>query len=360
MILQQYLQDKHISCIELIIEKNETQNIENNLQHFLKLIYYQNILKTKIQTWKIYSNYNIFENNLYFKILDIFYEFKDFLNNTEIIVITKYLDDNTRMIFNMEKQLFQQYQCQLKIDFFISTPTAIIPNQSNINYYMTIDATNINNWINYYKQWKKIYKQYNIYPHIIEIKDNNWSQEALEFYTNFLIYIFFDKIKSSFFNPTIFIKKLFTNKANNILLIQDQVSSCEIQNILYLKLDNLTIVPCQYNLHKELYIGHIATDEIIENNIEIGLSLWESNFKNLPKCSHCIFTSVCAHQCFAASYNSYGEMFIPVKNTCDFQQQKIITLYKLYKKFGIIKQGKKMNLFSEAILQLFEYLEKQI
>lgn len=397
MILNNYLKDKQFKKIELIVQSTCQNNCEycylkkygndlypeekrvdkettlNNLRHLLNLIYKEQILgNNKIELFELFGG-DIFQNNFYFELLKVFDEYHEYLNGVTIIAPTHYLDADILKIFKMERQLFANYHCRLELSYSIDNPN--LDNnfqtyaQLNIGCHALIDPSNIDQWINYYKQWHKIYKKnyhQSILPSILETRDNNWTDEQLNKYTNLLIYMVWDRFKMCHFSAKELAKHLWAKNTKLPPIIgSDPIAinngpmtkmPCQIQDILYIELNDLDIVPCHRTAYQELHIGNI-NKEIIEKSLEIGLDLWEMNTSHLPKCSHCDFTNVCLHQCFGASYETYGEMFVPVSNTCKMQQTKIITLYQIYKKLGVIKAAKKMNLLSNELLKLFDYLD---
>ncbi len=364
--LQQYEEDLY--PIETRVNQ---ETILNNLRNLLSLIYNNHIINYKISTYQLFGG-DTFNNNLYFDILKVFYEYKEFLNEVTITAQTTCLDDNFIMIFNMEKQLFNNVNCALELSYITDTPIDEEKIQTcarlDIYHQTFITPTNVDHWISYYRKWKHAYKKYynqSILPSIIETRNNDWEKEQIDTYANLLTYMIWDRFVMCHFSPTKLAKSLWS-KENKILsqysdpiMINNgmmQKMPCGIQDTLYIELNDLDIIPCYRAAYQELHIGHIDK-EITEKSLEIGLDLWEMNASHLPKCSHCEFTNVCLHQCLGASYETYGEMFVPTVNTCKLQQTKIITLYQTYKKLGVIKAAKKLNLLSNELLQLFDYLD---
>ena len=394
MVLDKYLKDKQFNKIKLIFGPTDENNCQynylkdygeklypiekridkettlNNLKFLLNSIYHDNFFSNKIQIYELF-NENIFNNNLYFDILKIFYDYKEYLNGVIISTCTHYLDDNILMIFNMEKRLFNNINCTLELLYLTDVPIEKEQFKKyarlGIQCQTFVTPSNINYWINYYRKWKYIYKKYSqsILPNIIETKDNNWTEEQIDKYKNLLIYMVWDAFKICHFNSKKLAKCLWDKNLNQYFSLININNGpmiklpCQIQDTLYIELNDLDIVPCQRAAYPELHIGHIDK-EITEKSLEIGLDLWETKAFNLPKCSHCKFTNVCSHQCLGASYETYGEMFVPVINTCKLQQNKYITLYQIYKKLGVIKAAKKMNLLSNELIQLFNYLDNII
>ena len=137
-----------------------------------------------------------------------FVEFYDKLMSVDTEIVLSYSTDGLYAIDNREKNLTTNQEFYDKVFKFCAN--------FGYNCHPMIAPENIDNAIDNYEWWKKMYKKYfssynQIMPCMLEVRNEGWTQEKINKYIEFLEYLIQDRLKIYNNNVEIFTKMLFTN-----------------------------------------------------------------------------------------------------------------------------------------------------
>ena len=226
----------------------------------------------------------------------------------------------------------------------------------NFGIHPMISSDNVQYWIENYKWWRekcpKITKDFMM----LEVRDNTWTSESLNQLIKFCDFLIEDKYSEFNYNKYELLKYIFDlyergNQKEERKYIQntpirltskgfhnnlDRVS-CAMQHNLCIRMGDLSIGPCHRLFYPEQIFGKYILDEngeILEfepRNVSSLIVYKNIKINCLPYCEKCLFNNQCLGHCFGASYETYGNPFVPNKEVCNLFKSKItFILYKLY------------------------------
>lgn len=230
-------------------------------------------------------------------------------------------------------------------------------------FHPMVAASNIEHWIENYNWWKS-----ESLPSVVtdecmmlEVRNNDWTPEKLEHYTKFLNHVIdyeFEKVNKDkdTFTKRIFRLDSYPGKGyrnyslyfvNNIYSNIDRAgASCSINNMLCVRLGDLSIVPCHRTSYKDYALGRfiVEDDKIIGyhcDNMEIDQAINSWGRITGPKCKDCFNRFYCPGVCFGSNYETNGELFIPPEKACDMLKARTVFLFTKFDELGLIPYFKK-------------------
>lgn len=194
------------------------------------------------------------------------------------------------------------------------------------------------------------------YPMMLEVRDDNWTQEAIDQYLKFLDFLIQDRLQQCNNSIEELTYHLFCGDGKNNTLPSighydniklhykdrtEDCSSCDLSEIFCITLNNLKFVPChrlsyahfaggQFNIEDNKIIGI----KPINPSGYIGLQLNSSQIHS--KCLECPIYSFCMKGCYGAQYETHEEPLMPNKTVCDLFIAKTKFLITKYKEIGVI------------------------
>lgn len=268
--------------------------------------------------------------------------------------------------------------------------------KNNFGTHPMIAACNIDTWKQNYDWWISKYKEYNIenmnsllgqMPSMLEVRNDDWTQDKIEKYVDFLDYVFYQR-KKEFNND---IEKLSLHlllKTNNNILKKFKIAryqnqdpikmnyqtpnalsfntlTCSIGNVLAIDVATLEIVGC----HRTCYPPYRAGKFIFEKdqnklqvldgfNAYLNLSLFNCNTAIL--CNSCQEKDFCMKMCLGAQYESNGDFFIPCHTVCNLFKAKYKKLRQLYNENGIFNYVLEDQKYFEPYLKKLIIKQKEI
>lgn len=226
----------------------------------------------------------------------------------------------------------------------------------NYGIHPMISSDNVQYWIENYKWWRdkcpKITRDFMM----LEVRDNSWTSESLNQLIQFCNFLIEEKFAECNYDKYELLKYIFdlyerSNQKEQRKYIQntpirltsrgfhnnlDRIS-CAMQNNLCIRIGDLSIGPCHRLFYPEQVFGKYILNEngeILEfepKNVSSLIVYKNIKISCLPYCENCLFNNYCLGHCFGASYETYGNPFVPNKEVCDLFKSKItFILYKLY------------------------------
>lgn len=358
-----------------------------------------------IQRWELFAG-DLFYDNLFFDIMNIFEQHfekqiinfeKVFLDNQILIIIpcnfsfSKDKEKIEKLITTVER--FKD-KYNVRISLSISTDGKFVTQtrekEENDKFYENlfnlsrklhyrfhpmISSSNVKNWIENYDWWidmfAKHYSEENFeldfQPMMLEVRNNDWTEQSLSDYKDLLIHIFekrlkmcdndIDKLTYHLFKgdgKDGGLRKLEQTDPIGLISFSSNNSRmpCSIQSLLHITLNNLALVPCHRLTYEQFVGGHYIQEEgkiigVEAKNISNFINTFYITTTYLPKCAKCIYRNFCMKGCWGAQYEVTGELYEPSINTCAMLKTKYKTIFTLYFNYGIIESAVKQKLISE-------------
>lgn len=375
---------------------------EDTLKNIDKLLhYYCEEKKFFFPDYEIFSGDIIFFDNYFFEILDIMYKYLSKIYNKlpelyldrevkyenkirkyGILIIVpfnscfidnenycekiydykeKFFDIGVNLAFSWSHDGYYAVQSRekrtLTDDFYKKAFSFIDKTESGI--HPMLSAENIDTAIENYEWWKEASKKYlpdrfkrgDIIPMTLEVRNNNWTDDKLEKFCEYLEYRYndtfnaldkdTDKMAKLFFcgDRNGIEEKAFISDEYDVLkltimdLDQQKTSSCAIGNQIMWRTSDLALVPCHRTCYPQFIGGFLRCEEdnyyIEPYNVSGYIAIKHSNWKMMPVCVTCWAKDYCIKGCLGSQFETSGEIFLPNRPTCKLEKIKISCLLKL-------------------------------
>lgn len=378
---------------EIYPKKNRTNNktILKNIDCLLN--YLLNELEIKIYQFDLFAG-DLFYDNLFFEIMDIFYKYFKNISNDYFDDKHKYLklvipcnlsflkDKNKEIKFEKYNQKMKKINCEIILSYSTDgfyaqdsrekeklsqdwfDKTLKFCADHNYGVHPMISPENVDKAILNYDWWiENIYKNYNVqkgqdwHPMFVPVRNGNWTQEQIDKYIKYLEYVLYYRLELFDGNIYELAKHLTQNPRdkNNILKTPHldplkldykypfQTSiNCSLGTGLAINCMSLEIVPCHRLAYPHLCGGKFEIDnnKIIGlksyKNLSMFINLTDSNRFYRPKCTFCEIRSFCMQGCLGAQYEETGECFANIESVCNLFKQSFDFLINKYMELGIL------------------------
>lgn len=384
------------------LDCQDEKTILTNLRSFCEW-YIEKKFKTNI----VFFTGEIVKSGLLFKILDIFLEYFsdktqpyrprdiicpencDFINDAALTEkMQQYIDkfkeidiqfalslsvDGKMMDVNRDKEHSDEYYKRLS-DF---------ADRNFFGFHPMVSAFNIGKWKENFDWWTKsgeIAKAQGNYLMMLEVRDNNWTDEAVNQYLDFLNYVIDEEYKKYGDDKLAFATRVF--KHRNILSYYDNIGfgatygggsdydisglSCSVQKNLCIRLGDMAIVPCHRTSYEQFVTGFFKRDEnnkIIGyecKNLEALIAVYNWNKDSSPWCCDCDVKYWCPGPCLGSDFESSGDMFKPPETVCKLFHARSAFLLMKYEEMGILDCAEKNNLFSPREKLIYENYKRKL
>lgn len=348
----------------------------------------------------------IWHSDFGLKVLDITYEhLKDHCFTDYIMIPSNcsFVMDNGALS-KIQRYINKFKEIGVRLQFSISVDGAIIENYSrplnngkikteqfyktlflfakhnNYAFHPMVSSYNVKHWIENYQWWQTQMEKYNFPPEslmMLEVRNDDWTDETIQQYCDFMDYLIDDAIKNQFNNNIEdflwFILSLKQDHICNQGYVPyafpgaDNFQGCTISNHLTVRLGDLAICPCHRTAYnKYLYGKFIVEDnkiiDIIGNNPQMATRVLMSNtlFASIG-CDSCTYKDYCLKGCFGSQYESTGDPFTPIASVCKLFKTKSYFMIKKYIDLGIydiINKVTPYNMHFERIYKFKKFLQE--
>jgi len=223
----------------------------------------------------------------------------------------------------------------------------------NFGFHPMIAPQNITYWKENWLWFQENFSRYqipfnNIY--LLEVRNPEWNKtQTREFgeFIEFLIGWTFNYACSR--NKALFLECLFKKRGYNILsnplMMIGRGLGCSFQSTLYVRIGDLSIVPCHRTSYKPFILGKfkVESDKIVgieAVNPELFIGGISFDFRSQPQCESCLIKHLCSGGCLGAQFEATGDMFSPIPTVCRLEHEKIISMIKTYQEIGVYKMIK--------------------
>lgn len=351
-------------CNDITIIQNDIDLTEylNNITILLEYLKNNNLL---IKTWLIRSKYDLFKENNWFKIMDLFYNyFNYFQQSGQIYYHSNYYFCDNKNITNQINEYINKFN---KINVRIFLPyndylhtISLTENKihflqtNNERIFIIINPEEINHSIQNYQNIIKYFDDKNDLPFLILNKNINWQEKEIEEYLKLLEYIIYDYFSKynynikDFSNFVLFPKNIASRTDMIVLEYFDKYKNntlqCHLNASLTINCKDLSFPSCCglcysfFNGGKFLIKDQKIYDIVANEGINGFFNQKMANSFYLPKCYGCINKYFCLKQCRSVSFEYQAEPFLPVKNICLLLDKKINLLINKYHELGLFHE----------------------
>ena len=235
-------------------------------------------------------------------------------------------------------------------------------------FHPMVSASTIHLWHDNLKWWKEMTKKYkmrfDIWVMMLEVRNNDWTDETIKKYCDFIIELAEDFLKTECHNNL----QMFGNILGNIRLsgdldnlpllngyypwafgTVDSFMGCNIGSYLVIRVGDLAICPCHRSAYDKYLYGffNVENDKITgitARNPQMAIKILMGHVcTTSPKCDICLYNDICLRGCIGSQIETMHDPFIPIPSVCAFFKAKYSTIIKWYKEKGIIDYWKTIN-----------------
>lgn len=362
----------------------DEKTILHNLEIFCKWY-----IKNRLRCHLVFFTGEIVKSGLIFKVLDVLYKyFSDSTNPyrpTDIIypengdfINDDALTEKMQSYIDKFKAVGIKFALSLSIDGKYMDENRDKEHSENFykkigdfadknffGFHPMVSAFNIDKWIDNYKWWtsgEDIPKQLGNYLMMLEVRDDNWTNEAIDKYLEFLNFVIDFEFEKCGQDKDSFARRVFKNE--NILSYYDNISigctygsrktfdpqglSCSITNNLCLRLGDLAVVPCHRTSYDKFVTGYFKVDEETQEvigykgkNVEALMSIYSWNRDSVPFCCDCDTKYWCPGPCLGSNYECSTDLFKPPETVCRLFKARAVFLIMKYESMGLFKEAEK-------------------
>ena len=231
-----------------------------------------------------------------------------------------------------------------------------------IGLHPMIASFGIENWIENYNWMRDMSKRYlNDRPiMMLEVRDDDWTDGTINEFLKFIDHLIHDEFVNSYdSNKKAFAKRVFLKPIvsyDNLSLVyrggESDKISCRMQSSLYIRMGDLSIVPCHrlsYDLfnYGKFEVNNDKIVNIVPGNISLMTAIYSMKGSNLPLCESCNIKRFCPKGCLGSQYEISKEPFLPNESVCNMYKKKIEFQFRKYHELGIIAEAMNINMIPE-------------
>lgn len=216
-----------------------------------------------------------------------------------------------------------------------------------VGFHPMVSAISAKYWIDNYKWWDEYLsgiKGFSLKHSItmLEVRNDDWTDEAIDDYLKFLEFRFLHEKDVLFkYNKKDFVSRIYhfgrCGCTDLSLVNKGYKYNCGIQNTLYIRAGDLSIVPCHRLSYNKFIYGKFDNMYFKASNPELMAKIILTNpTQGAPLCESCDYKFYCMKGCLGAQHESSDEMFHPCKSVCKLMKAKIHKLLELYDKYDLL------------------------
>lgn len=388
-----YQHGKELYPIEQRKDKN---GLLKNLKLLLNYFKEQNIYENY---WELFAG-DMFYDNLWFDLMDLFYEYFAYMINKKITPINKsgeiiipcnmsFCEDINKM--EKVKRYVHKFDKDLGISVCFSASTDgkystdirekkelseefydrlfTLMKEEKWEFHPMISYEGIKNGIKNYKWWREQYNKYFMSEHFalfsppfLEVRNDGWTDEHLQYLIKLLDYMIEDRYKLLDYDIKKFTKHLFApedyvekkhiiphQKGNDVITLtyrnnEDNVMRCSLGFFFSVNLADLSFPPCHRLNYSFFKGGHfvVENDKIVDITADEGINgfflhkITNSQF-NLD-CYGCENRYFCKKGCRGAQFEYSTESYLPIPSVCKMLNTETNFLVKKYVSMGVFDE----------------------
>lgn len=201
---------------------------------------------------------------------------------------------------------------------------------------------------------------YNL-PMMLEVRDSEeWDDESLENYRNFLKYVAqqdLEKIYNG--DKREFALRMFDDFSDNYIKLTDYKRtqpyilaypymcgnkiSCSMQHQFVCRVGDLTMAPCHRTYYPQFEYGHFELNDektkiigVKGKNPMLAFKVTKFNpTRSNLKCGGCRMRAFCLQGCIGSQFEHTSELFAPQDNVCRMFEVKYTTIHEIAEEMGL-------------------------
>lgn len=234
---------------------------------------------------------------------------------------------------------------------------------NNFGFHPMLSSLSSKRWIDNFKWWKTMLQKYQLpfnYLMLLEVRNNDWTQEAIEDYKKFVKFlvddamIYYNNDIASFCEDIFCVsqtypmdnsKQLWGSETSYMPFCfgdEKGVHGCTIASHLTVRLGDLAICPCHRTAYNKQLYGYFKVEDnkiigIKANNphLAIHILMTDRNYSTIG-CDSCTFSNLCLGTCKGQSIEGTGDPIHNDPTVCNFLKQKYAYMFDLYEEYGIM------------------------
>jgi radical SAM protein with 4Fe4S-binding SPASM domain len=236
-----------------------------------------------------------------------------------------------------------------------------------------ISAIDIDKWIENYKWWDMMCKKYNMdvdeVVMTLEVRNNDWTDEALQHYCNYMDFLlenFKEKYNNNVVSMTDSLFSLSGQGGGYVVYAPAEAETflgCTISNSLTVRIGDLAICPCHRTAYNKFLYGFFKQNEngrivdIQAVNPQMAARVLYSNLQlSSFGCDACQYVDYCLRGCLGSQYENMNDPFMPISGVCKLFKTKWSHLVKRFNEYGIIDYLQTISPYHPSYLRITKFL----
>lgn len=235
-------------------------------------------------------------------------------------------------------------------------------NKYKFGFHPMVSSKNIHRWKMNLEWFISMQREYSSdkncvdHPFLLEVRNDDWNDEALNHYIDFLKFEFKFLLENCYDNNIQWFSAMLlhidiphynTNRQNTMLsIVPNGRLRCSMQTHMSIRVKYMDIVPCHRLCYDKFNYAKFREKDgkivgLEAMNIPMMVKLTELNpIYSIPKCSQCKLSLFCSNQCLGANYEANGDPFVCCKSVCSLYKRKYETLRELYKEYSVFDNAR--------------------
>lgn len=214
-------------------------------------------------------------------------------------------------------------------------------------FHPMIYSENIEKWKENFLWFQEMLRKNNL-PwnniYLLEIRNEEWNDKQIKEFGKFIEFLVewtWVKCGRNFERYYDFlIRGKGFNILNSILSTIGRGIGCGYQSMLYVRMGDLTIVPCHRTSYRPYISGGFIVEDkkiidIYSGNIEYYIAGLSMDADTFPYCETCVIKNMCSHGCLGSQLESTGDPFTPIPSVCKLEFEKVAAMIRVYRKLDI-------------------------
>lgn len=218
-------------------------------------------------------------------------------------------------------------------------------------FHPMIHSQHIDKWIDNYEWYKQMLLSHDMHLsdlYLLEVRNEEWTQEDIKEFQKFLEYLQEDLWNIAGGDSEKYLELLFSheesfNILSSFLKGNDRGLGCSLQTELCIRLTDLAVPPCHRTAYPQFLYGYFVPDEenilrFESENIEIMSMILGLSIENMPYCAECPINTICTGQCIGAMYESHRNLIVPIPSVCALEHAKLVSYVEFWIKKDIYRR----------------------
>lgn len=222
-----------------------------------------------------------------------------------------------------------------------------------------VSSSNIDRWIPNFLWIEETFGKEVLYQSTyLEVRDGSWTESSIDSLLQFCDFLMDKAYNDLGKSKEEFLKYIFNIKDdgddstagkaynpirvlyNGFIESRDNIT-CSFGHSLVIRAGDLKMGLCHRTFYEDLELGQYNVEngkitDFIPSNVSLLIGEQYVKRSCLPICEHCGFVGICVGYCFGASYEEYGNLFVPQKEVCDMYKAKFIFIFYKLKTMGLL------------------------